>query len=89
MWSGTDSLLIILERTRGGDIRYSSNLPKYCNWHLPVIPSSTQSDRCQLHSIDVWHARERGLIPKSLNQESASIIEWQLSERRPIIGANC
>lgn len=78
-----------MERTRGGDIRYSSNLPEYCNWHLPVIPSSTQSDRCQLHSIDAWHARERGLIPKSLNQESASIIEWQLSERRPIIGANC
>ncbi|EJD74808.1 hypothetical protein LOAG_17930 [Loa loa] len=77
-----------LERNRGGDIRYSSEWSEYCNWQLPV-PSSSQSDQCQSHSIATWHAHERGLIPESSNLNSASIIEWQLSERRPIIGANC
>ncbi|MCP9264130.1 Solute carrier family 35 member F2 [Dirofilaria immitis] len=42
-----------------------------------------------LHLIAAWHAHERDSILESSNLDSASIIEWKLSERRPIIGANC
>uniref|UniRef100_A0A0R3RI81 Solute carrier family 35 member F1 n=1 Tax=Elaeophora elaphi TaxID=1147741 RepID=A0A0R3RI81_9BILA len=84
-----DWVIIVMERNRRGDIRYSNEWPEYCNWQLPVTSSSSQSDQCQSRSIADWHAYERGLIPESSDFDSASIIEWHLSERRPIIGANC
>ncbi|VDO42363.1 unnamed protein product [Onchocerca flexuosa] len=78
-----------VERNRGGDIHYFSDWPEYWNWQLPATSSSSQSDQYQSRSIAAWHACERDSISKSSDQDSASIIEWQLPERRPVIGANC
>ncbi|CAG9529757.1 unnamed protein product [Cercopithifilaria johnstoni] len=83
-----DALIISLavERNRCGNIHYSSEWPKY--GRLPV--TSSQNDQCQSRSIVTCLARKHCSIPESSNFDSAaSIIEWHLQERRPIIGANC